>query len=146
IQTVERFAALFNKSKWGIEDFDLLVRDGIYLADKISPDNRDAKRKSPATEELNYPHLIDLLNEHLVKPISSSRDPTFILASAARHCRKMLKEYLEQEELLGFDELLSSMQQAVKNPQFVMKMQSRFKAAIIDEFQDTDPVQWEIFK
>ena len=38
------------------------------------------------------------------------------------------------------------MYQAIQYPLFVKMLRTKFKAAIIDEFQDTDPVQWEIFR
>ena len=38
------------------------------------------------------------------------------------------------------------MQKACKNESFLKKLKNRYKAAIIDEFQDTDPIQFDIFK
>lgn len=34
----------------------------------------------------------------------------------------------------------------LNNPNFKRILQNRFKIALIDEFQDTDAIQWEIFK
>jgi exodeoxyribonuclease V beta subunit len=54
-----------------------------------------------------------------------------------------------QRRLQTFDDLLQQVQRAVtdggpENP-LVKALRSRYRAALIDEFQDTDPVQWEIF-
>ena len=38
------------------------------------------------------------------------------------------------------------MQQALQKPGFAERASHTFRAAIIDEFQDTDPIQWEIFE
>ncbi len=48
---------------------------------------------------------------------------------------------------LHFDDLLLMMRQALASGGEGMKnaVREKFKAALIDEFQDTDPVQWEIF-
>lgn len=43
------------------------------------------------------------------------------------------------------DEILQQMRNAIDLEPFVGKIRGRFKAVIIDEFQDTDPLQWEIF-
>ena len=48
-----------------------------------------------------------------------------------------------------FDDLLRAMRDALKGPfgkDFAAKLRDDFKAALIDEFQDTDPVQFDIFK
>lgn len=37
-------------------------------------------------------------------------------------------------------------QRALQKPAFIEQVQKQFRAAIIDEFQDTDPIQWEIFR
>ncbi len=42
-------------------------------------------------------------------------------------------------------DLLTEMQKALEDPAFLKRMRGRYRAVIIDEFQDTDPIQWEIF-
>src|SRR5690606_15460837 len=38
------------------------------------------------------------------------------------------------------------MQKAIDVPKFKAKVRQKYQAAIIDEFQDTDKVQWDIFQ
>ncbi|MDE0838733.1 MAG: UvrD-helicase domain-containing protein, partial [Kiritimatiellae bacterium] len=48
-----------------------------------------------------------------------------------------------------FDDLLSHVYDAATGEggdQFVTAIRTRFPCALIDEFQDTDPIQWEIFR
>jgi exodeoxyribonuclease V beta subunit len=48
--------------------------------------------------------------------------------------------------VLAFDDLLLQLQQALQNnPKLAHQLNNKYKAALIDEFQDTDPVQYEIF-
>jgi exodeoxyribonuclease V beta subunit len=50
---------------------------------------------------------------------------------------------------LSFDDLLTQLRDALARPDGGAARQAirhRFEAALIDEFQDTDPVQWEIFR
>ncbi len=54
-----------------------------------------------------------------------------------------------EKNLLSFDDLLLKVNQALKSPgggRLKQVIRERFKAALIDEFQDTDPVQYNIFK
>ena len=48
-----------------------------------------------------------------------------------------------------FDDMLAMVADALRGPggpELVAGLRRRFRLAIIDEFQDTDPVQWEIFR
>jgi exodeoxyribonuclease V beta subunit len=48
---------------------------------------------------------------------------------------------------LSFDSLLSSVRAALRvHPELVEQLRSLYDVALIDEFQDTDSVQWEIFR
>ena len=57
----------------------------------------------------------------------------------------LLRERTLANGKLGFDEMLLGMQEALQSPAFIQAVQKRYKAVLIDEFQDTDPVQWDIF-
>ena len=65
-----------------------------------------------------------------------------------------LIEYLQEElpkekqrlGVLSFDDLLLQLQSALRHqPELANKLRQKYQAALIDEFQDTDPVQYEIF-
>jgi exodeoxyribonuclease V beta subunit len=54
----------------------------------------------------------------------------------------------EKQGLVHYDDLLLRMHQALRSrggDALAIAVRSRFKAALIDEFQDTDPLQYEIF-
>jgi len=66
------------------------------------------------------------------------------LAYASRE----LSERARRENTRSFDDLLESMHRALaagEDSDLAVSMRKRFKAALIDEFQDTDPVQYAIF-
>ena len=46
---------------------------------------------------------------------------------------------------LSFDDLLQNLRKAVGDPQFAARLAAQMPVMLIDEFQDTDPVQWAIF-
>jgi exodeoxyribonuclease V beta subunit len=68
------------------------------------------------------------------------------LARLSKDCQQLLKNYQKEEDRLSPDDLLRKMQWALHQGGFKGKIQSQYQAAIIDEFQDTDPIQWEIFQ
>ena len=50
------------------------------------------------------------------------------------------------EGLFDFNDMIDQVAKGVKNPDLAARLQARYKAALIDEFQDTDGRQWEIFR
>lgn len=69
-----------------------------------------------------------------------------------RHAAWWVGERFQQEQSrraqMGFDDLLNRLRDALKGPnaeRLAGLIRQQFPAALIDEFQDTDPVQYEIF-
>ena len=73
-------------------------------------------------------------------------------ADILRHASHWVSARLESEKQkrseMGFDDLLSRLDDALqgpRGPQLAATIRRQFPAALIDEFQDTDPVQYRIF-
>jgi exodeoxyribonuclease V beta subunit len=67
---------------------------------------------------------------------------------SARYARKELAERKQSLAVQSFDDLLFRLAAALESksgPKLVAAMRSRFPAALIDEFQDTDPMQYKVF-
>lgn len=73
-----------------------------------------------------------------------------IIPSIKYSLYKFIHEKIEQElsvnSKITFDEMIKKVNQAVRsNDLFVKILQKKYKAVLIDEFQDTDKLQYEIF-
>lgn len=142
---LSRFSSLFGKSDWNANDFDILQEDGILLLEVFSKENLNQKGKKNLAVTLHYPDFISLLKEKLFPIVTLSRSSTATFSRIASGCQKLWQRSLHMEEIINYDSLLKCMWKAVRNPIFSEKVRSLYKAAIIDEFQDTDPIQWQIF-
>ncbi|WP_083882398.1 exodeoxyribonuclease V subunit beta [Photobacterium marinum] len=74
------------------------------------------------------------------------RDP--LLAHAIRECRQLLTEAKRRKGWLSFDDLLTQLAAALSNDtdgSLAARIRTLFPVAMIDEFQDTDPLQYSIF-
>ncbi|MDX1632683.1 MAG: UvrD-helicase domain-containing protein, partial [Thermoanaerobaculia bacterium] len=76
-------------------------------------------------------------------------DPAELVASAFR--QSVLDRARERKATRGwydFDDMLELVAEALRRPddQVASEVRDRYRYALIDEFQDTDPVQWEIFR
>ncbi len=54
--------------------------------------------------------------------------------------------HIQKQEVFSPDDLLHKMEECLGNPEFVKSVRQMFRAVIVDEFQDTDPLQWKIFE
>lgn len=65
-----------------------------------------------------------------------------------QHARAQLNQLKRQKNLQSFDDLLINLHQALlseNGQRFAKRIYQRYRAALIDEFQDTDPLQYNIF-
>lgn len=63
--------------------------------------------------------------------------------------REQLPQQKMQQQVQSYDDLLINLSLALQGPQgewLVTRLREQFKAALIDEFQDTDPVQYDNFR
>lgn len=140
----ERLASLFDKDEWLLDDLDLLLDDGAAVAEFLGGKNRMVKRKAPL-DQLNYPDLADIIEFEMAPLIAEALSDSLILARISSDCQRFINEYESKEEMLGHDGLLAAMKDALANDEFVRLVRHQYAAAIVDEFQDTDPLQWQIF-
>ncbi|MFT0532347.1 UvrD-helicase domain-containing protein [Castellaniella hirudinis] len=91
--------------------------------------------------------------EFALDPLRQALNALPQLASVVRpHALGWLAARLQQafarRGALGFDGLLSGLAQALEGPQgetLALRLRQQFPVVLVDEFQDTDPVQYRIF-
>lgn len=79
---------------------------------------------------------------------ATSRDPGDVrFAELVGQVSTEVDERLRREGGVSYDSLLVSVRDALKDhPGLAASVRDQFQVAMIDEFQDTDPVQWAIFQ
>ena len=80
---------------------------------------------------------------------ASDDTPEAVLRHAAAWVRHRLEAAQRRRAQLGFDDLLNALDAALRRPggnRLAETIRTQFPVAMIDEFQDTDPVQYRIFE
>lgn len=93
----------------------------------------------------SYPDLLHALNQKLIPLLAEISDLEKIKNALRALFQEFLEHVCESQDLFFYDELLKRMQKCIRDPSFAEEVRSGYKAVFIDEFQDTDPIQWEIF-
>jgi exodeoxyribonuclease V beta subunit len=138
-------AAHLENKQCSDQEFDELLKAKELFVELFIPDNLKAKAAVPAPGLLRYPGLFELVRRSLVPVVSAARDSTKLLMRLGKDCKEVCAALLEKEEAVAPDTLLQKMEESIQDPIFTAHIQKKYCAAIIDEFQDTDPVQWKIF-
>ncbi|MCP1727629.1 exodeoxyribonuclease V beta subunit [Natronospira proteinivora] len=72
-----------------------------------------------------------------------------LLAQACGWIEKRLKQFKQQQSVIGFDDMLNDLHEALEGgngERLAATIREHFPVALVDEFQDTDPVQYGIFR
>jgi exodeoxyribonuclease V beta subunit len=89
--------------------------------------------------------VFEAIEAFLANPISLKAP---LLAHAIEHCRVMLANAKNQKQWLSFDDLLTQLSASIDTDESELlaeRIRTLYPVAMIDEFQDTDPLQYSIF-
>ncbi len=129
---------LLEKPSLTIEEFETLTAQPPILS-LLTIENQYKKSKEDASPLFDFAGSLSPVLENAASPLCT-------LVRIARTARISAQKALREKEILAPNDILKKMNECLSLPSFREKVRSRYKAAIIDEFQDTDPVQWNIFK
>jgi exodeoxyribonuclease V beta subunit len=140
---IELLSEILETKKCNSAQFDKLLKEELFLS-KMGPHQLKVRAKAPSA--LRYPGLLEVLRSKLVPVIDRARNPSNTFLRVARDLKEKSQHLLEAKEKFSPDDLLLEVERASHLPGFVECVRQKYRAAIIDEFQDTDPVQWNIFQ
>ena len=121
------------------------------VLEKLTPEALKAgTNKGKATPEHAFFGLCaEFLERHAALEEQMEGLLLFLKAEAIRRLPEELDARKRKRNLQSFDDLLLDLQGALEKPtgkRLADRLRERYKAALIDEFQDTDPVQYAIFQ
>lgn len=119
------------------------LREAAEVLGLLSKENLKVRAKVPE-EALE---LFQFLQDRITPLLYQLGSYPALLIRLADECKKKLFAAFEEKDLCDFNYLLHKMERlSLHDEEFKKGLRTQFKRVIIDEFQDTDPVQWKIFE
>ncbi len=161
IATIHQFCQLVLRSLGVAGDTDAnatLVEDLEQLTSETVDDLYLARFGSEQTPPWTRANALELARavvgdpRAVVEPAAVlTESPDSTAAMRVRFATEVLEEVERRKRRLGvlsYDDLLSQLADALEDTTAAARrrMQHRWKFVLIDEFQDTDPVQWQVFQ
>jgi exodeoxyribonuclease V beta subunit len=131
-----------------LKAFELFSNEGLFNA---LNGQKFRSTKTQSGEERKKAYLQNLaINTQPFDELAQQANHIGVLFRRAliEYLRLELNKQLSQQNVLSFDDLISQLAKALTGENgalLIKELRLRFKAALIDEFQDTDEYQWAIF-
>jgi exodeoxyribonuclease V beta subunit len=133
-----------------IDDLTDEVVDDLYLRRYLKP--RDEPETTISRREAGRAVRGAVANPcTALAPADAERDSAAdLLVRLATTARVEISERLLAHGTLGYDDLLTRLRQTLEDPlrgpAAAHRLRRRYRVVLVDEFQDTDPVQWDILR
>ena len=125
-------------------EFEQMLYEKVYFFEYFAPQYR--KKSVKEEPKLFYPQLITKIRDELFPILKLAKNPHHIALYLLGLFHPRIKEQIETNPIAYPDALLKKMAHSLDKGPFLKAVQALFKVAIIDEFQDTDPIQWNLLK
>lgn len=140
-----------NTDQHARKSFSPLIDSPELWIELLQKKDKDTKR--PGYLDRLFPEVLKLCsdcdnaNDDLRKV--QARILSHLYCMAISRVTRGVEEVKDRQNLIAFDDMIAKLHAALKrrpNPRLVEALRSRYKAVFIDEFQDTDRHQYEIFE
>ena len=130
---------LLAKPALTLEEFDTLIASDKSVLSLFTEENLSKKAQV-------HPTMLYKFREAVLPVLKEASSPLCALIRIARACSQTSRDALQKRDVLSPNDILQKMKESLDRDPFRVKVHGRYRAAIIDEFQDTDATQWHIFK
>ncbi|HNA62003.1 MAG TPA: UvrD-helicase domain-containing protein, partial [Rhabdochlamydiaceae bacterium] len=121
------------------QEFDRLIGEDDLFLENLTESQLKVRAK------ISHPLQLKEFRDRLWPLLEKARDPYPIFQIVANGWHQEKKRLARLHEKISPDDLLEMVQERLSDPAFVKRVREKYQVVIVDEFQDTDPIQWNIF-
>ena len=130
----EAFSNIFLKNA-SSHDFEQFILHPLFFSEQFQMAKRGTFEQDP---------FLTIMLDKLESFLLQLAHPDALMSQLIAYLRPFVKKILEKRGLFTYDSLLEDMEEAIQNPLFCQFLEKRFQVVIVDEFQDTSPIQWKV--
>lgn len=141
------WVAACNANRYTKSEWPDLVAEPEELVKKIK-----AKREKAKFINAVFPEILEEIDkiEALTQQLEAHQQliRRQLYYTAIREISEQVRAFKERSNMLGYDDLINNLHTALvknNNETLIASLQNKYKAVFVDEFQDTDKEQFEIF-
>ncbi|MCB1173747.1 MAG: UvrD-helicase domain-containing protein [Leptospiraceae bacterium] len=148
---LKQFAALKPQGNWrhAKYDFTAFLFETSHTENLLQNFQKLNLELNPAFLEnkvkLGFPLLYQTLKQMHGFQRGFTALANLVLLQLAAELDRMLAAYKTRQGFISYDDMLVLFHKALQKPAFCKRVADSFSVAIVDEFQDTDLLQWDIF-
>jgi exodeoxyribonuclease V beta subunit len=142
-EQIRALCLMVHEKKYEKNSFRTLLKEQFSLLDFLSEKN---KKKASGYDPETLPPLFKWARRHIYPWIKKAVDPLLLIENFSSDALEFLEKTLKKEKKITPDFLLKKMSCEVSKQIFSDRIRKKYRAVIIDEFQDTDDLQWNIFE
>jgi exodeoxyribonuclease V beta subunit len=128
-----------------VSDWAAQPTHGYEVSDKLERFAQDVLVEKTPSGDAPRHAVFEAVQAFLAEPVSLEAP---LLAHAITHCRTLLAKAKASKQWLSFDDLLTQLSASLDGDDegtLAARIRTLYPVAMIDEFQDTDPLQYSIF-
>ena len=137
----------------GLSDYELVSGMAGTLTRRFSPSRLWKESDWSETVKQAWSGLRSVLAKHPLHfdPIEAYQEALFqdAVGALTRFYERVLEDYSQAKQALGaidFEGLLGLARSLLESDEMCLQMQRRYPILLVDEFQDTNQIQWEILR
>jgi exodeoxyribonuclease V beta subunit len=132
--------------EWLQKGDDFSVEKLILKRELLSFFNQGNLKKNTPEKIIQESKALLSYLELLYSYVHLLTDSSHLLFALVKEVEVYWKKYCKHWDLITPDAIIKIMHDSLSKKEFIDYLHTRFKAVLIDEFQDTDKLQWDIFK
>jgi exodeoxyribonuclease V beta subunit len=136
---LDHLCGWIENNEWDVQTIEQMAFEGIIF------DLFKEKKQKGKEPKLFYPGLLNKVQTQLLPLLEYEEKPKWILYRLAASLRLFLDQNAKRKINTRFDDLILNMYAYIQDAEVKKSIQSLFDLVVIDEFQDTDRLQFDIF-
>lgn len=137
-EQVQKLFSYIAKGECSFEEWDQFIAEKELFLSQIKP----AKGKEEITV---HSDLFENMRSTFLHLHEAATNVDILMLQLAKAAEAYYKKGKREKSVYSPDDFIIHLREALQEACFIQKVQGSYKALIIDEFQDTDAAQWEIF-